>query len=555
MMQLSAFLLLLVLRNSVRGTTVLAPAAKATQFITLDIVNGPVAPDGFTRIGVLANGTFPGPLIVATKGQTLVIQINNKLVRISRPYSPSSLWFCDNWVFFLTRINFDGVFIDSDNIFNDGSPGVTTCPVGPGEFCTSTLPLGNQTGSFWYHSQLSVQAVDGLHGTLIIYGSSFLPQAESCFELSNIDPDDPLAHLYDVDDASTVLTVADWWHKTSTSGLVSYLATQINPVPDSGLFNTRGRYNGGPEVEFAAVSVVQGKRYRFRLINIAARSNFVVSIDNHTMTGRVIEADGVATEPHEGNILVIHAGQRYSFVVTANQAVGNYWINAFINGGTRNANLNSTHSRSILRYEGALDEEPQTPMTVGPTGACCSMSGNSWYPSPLSVLVCTLSNQTQPLDPIPAPDPDFNLTFRTFMPENLTAVLHGETQQMDFNVTENTFLFPANKTIKRLTKGTPSTCTAWMNFWVIKSNGSDIINALNPIRRDVVITGNGTIILRFRIDKPGPWFFHCHILYHFAVGLASVIGAGLDKVGELVLPTEAWQRVCPAYDALPPGEQ
>ncbi|KAJ7776371.1 Cu-oxidase-domain-containing protein [Mycena metata] len=500
-MQLSAFLLLLALRNSVRGTTVLAPAAKPTQFITLDIVNGPVAPDGFTRIGVLANGTFPGPLIVATKGQTLVIQINNKLVRISRPYSPSSLWFCDN--------NFDGVFIDSDNIFNDGSPGVTTCPVGPGEFCTYTLPLGNQTGSFWYHSQLSVQAVDGLHGTLIIY-----------------DPDDPLAHLYDVDDASTQsngrrhFRVADWWHKTSTSGLVSYLATQINPVPDSGLFNTRGRYNGGPEVEYAAVSVVQGKRYGFRLINIAARSNFVV-----------IEADGVATEPHEGNILVIHAGQRYSFVVTANQAVGNYWINAFINGGTRNANLNSTHSRSILRYEGALDEEPQTPMTVGPTGACCSMSGNSWYPSPLSVL---------PLDPIPAPDPDFNLTtsrrgksttFPISVP-TLVRVLHGETQQMDFNVTENTFLFPANKTIK-------------MNFWVIKSNGSDIINTLNPIRRDVVITGNGTIILRFRTDKPGPWFF----------GLASVIGAGLDKVGELVHPTEAWQRVCPAYDALPPGEQ
>jgi hypothetical protein len=47
---------------------------------------------------------------------------------------------------------------------------------------------------------------------------------------------------------------------------------------------SQGRYNGGPEVEYAAVSVLQGKRYRFRLINISVRSNFVVSIDNREST-------------------------------------------------------------------------------------------------------------------------------------------------------------------------------------------------------------------------------------------------------------------------------
>ncbi|KAJ7854560.1 Cu-oxidase-domain-containing protein [Mycena olivaceomarginata] len=528
-MHLSTSFLLLALLNSVRGATVLASAAKPTQFITLDIVNGPVAPDGFTRIGVLANGTFPGAPIVATKGQTLVVKVNNKLT--------------DNTMRLSTSINFDGVFLDSDNIFNDGTAFVTTCPFGPGESYIYTLPLGNQTGSFWYHSQLGVQYSDGLRGTLIIY-----------------DPDDPLAHLYDIDDASTVLTLADWLHNTSTSALTSYLATQINPVPDSGLFNARGRYNGGPEVEYAAVSVLQGKRYRFRLINISVRSNFVVSIDNHTMT--VIEADGIATEPHEVNVLVIHAGQRYSFVVTANQAVGNYWINAFINGGTRNPNLNSTLSRGILRYEGAPDEEPQTPMTAGPTGADAVLL-NEW--------------ELVPLAPIPAPEPDFNLTFRTFMPEGVTAwqinnvsyippseptlvkALHGETEQMDFNKTENTFLFPANKTIQvefidPINEGHPFHLHG-MNFWVVKSNGSDVINTVNPIRRDVSITGNGTTILRFRTDKPGPWSFHCHILYHFAVGLGSVIGAGLDKVEKEVHPTKAWEQLCPAYDALPPSEQ
>ncbi|KAJ7933123.1 hypothetical protein B0H13DRAFT_2307084 [Mycena leptocephala] len=50
----------------------------------------------------------------------------------------------------------------------------------------------------------------------------------------------------------------------------------------------------------------------------------------------------------------------------------------------------------------------------------------------------------------------------------------------------------------------------------------------------VDITGNGNIILRFRTDKPGPWFLHCH------VGLGSVIGAGFDEVGKVVHPTDAW---------------
>ncbi|KAF7346890.1 Laccase 8 [Mycena venus] len=527
-MQLYASLFLLGLFNNVRGVTVTqAVPPGPTQHITLDIVNGPVSPDGFTRIGVLANGTFPGPPLVATKGQTLVVQVNNKLTNDTMRLS--------------TSIDFDGVFQTSDNIFNEGSPFVTQCPFGPGESYTYTIPLDPaQAGSFWYHSQLSVQYADGLRGTLIIY-----------------DPDDPLQDLYDVDDASTVLTVADWWHNTSTSGLASYLQTQIIPVADDGLFNARGRYNGGPEVEYAAVPVTSGKRYRFRLINISARSDFVVSIDNHTMT--VIEADGVEVHPHTVNVLDIFAGQRYSFIVHANQPVANYWINAQINGGNPAHNLNLNVRPRINRAPRA---EPTTPMTEGPTGAD-ALPLNEW--------------ELVPIVPMPAPEPDFNLTFNTFMPVGITEweinnisyispsvptlvrVLNGEIQPDDFNVTENTFLFPANKTVQvtiidAANEGHPFHLHG-MNFWVVKSNGSDIINTVNPIRRDVDVTGTGTNILRFRTDKPGPWFFHCHIFYHFAVGLGSVIGAGFDEVGKIVHPTEAWERLCPNYDALPASEQ
>lgn len=62
----------------------------------------------------------------------------------------------------------------------------------PGFFrLTSLLPLIRN------HSALSVQYIDGLRGTLVIYGSAFFfSLEEGCFELTNVDPDEPLAHLY-----------------------------------------------------------------------------------------------------------------------------------------------------------------------------------------------------------------------------------------------------------------------------------------------------------------------------------------------------------------------
>ena len=81
----------------------------------------------------------------------------------------------------------------------------------------------------------------------------------------------------------------------------------INRTPDSTLINGLGRYVNGPASPLAVINVVHGKRYRFRLVNIACDPNFNFTIDGHTMT--VIEADGVNTEPYEVDTIVIFAGK------------------------------------------------------------------------------------------------------------------------------------------------------------------------------------------------------------------------------------------------------
>lgn len=70
----------------------------------------------------------------------------------------------------------------------------------------------------------------------------------------------------------------------------------------------------------------------------------------------IIEVDGVNSEPLLVDSVQIFAAQRYSVVVNANQAVGNYWIRANPNLG--NTGFDGGINSAILRYVGAADADP-----------------------------------------------------------------------------------------------------------------------------------------------------------------------------------------------------
>lgn len=75
----------------------------------------------------------------------------------------------------------------------------------------------------------------------------------------------------------------------------------------------------------------------------------------------IIEVDSVNHQSLTVDSIQILAGQRYSFILTANQPVSNYWVRANPNAGTLGfANgLNS----AILRYTGAPVIDPTTNST------------------------------------------------------------------------------------------------------------------------------------------------------------------------------------------------
>jgi len=53
-------------------------------------------------------------------------------------------------------------------------------------------------------------------------------------------------------------------------------------------------------------------------------------------------------------------------------------------------------------------------------------------------------------------------------------------------------------------------------------NGNTNSLPLTPSKRDVVtVPANGYTVIRFLADNPGVWFFHCHIDFHLAAGMAA----------------------------------
>nr|AFD97049.1 laccase 2 [Coprinus comatus] len=491
----------------------------------LFIVNKDIAPDGFTRSGVLAGRTaesagFPGPLVRGFKGNTFRLNVRDQLT--------------DTTMLRSTSIHWHG-FFQAGSSWADGPVGVTQCPISPGHSFLYQFRVPDQAGTFWYHSHHSTQYCDGLRGVFVVY-----------------DLFDPHRLRYLIDDESTVITLADWYHVPAPSaGFI--------PTPDSTLINGRGRYAGGPTSPLAVIRVIKGIKYRFRLVSISCDPNYVFSIDGHSMT--IIEVDGVNVEPLTVDSIQIFAGQRYSFVLHANQPVSNYWIRSEPNIGTRGfeGGVNS----AILRYVFAPNRDPTTTQTP------------STRPL-LETNLRPLQKRNSPGDPTPGGvDVPINLAIAfdfatrrflvngaTFQPPEelpvLLQILSNSQPAQNLLPEGSVYTLPRGKTVEiSMPGGAPGSPHPihlhGHTFDVVRSAGSSTYNYNNPVRRDVVSIGdaNDNVTIRFRTDNPGPWILHCHIDWHLDLGFAIVFAEDIPTIAQSN-PPDFWDQLCPIYREQPP---
>lgn len=227
-------------------------------------------PDGMADRPVIGiNGRWPIPTIEATIGDRVVIKVNNQLGNQS------------------TSLHFHGLFMNGTTEM-DGPAGVSQCPIPAGSSFVYNFTV-EQPGTYWYHSHANAQYPDGLRAPFIIH--------------------DPNLPYKDQIDHEQILTLSDWYHDQMADLIPPFMSKTnpkgAEPVPDSSLMN---------EQRGQQIGVQPGKTYMFRTINMGAFASQYLWIEGHKM--RVIEVDGVYTEPKETDMIFVAVAQRVSFLVT-----------------------------------------------------------------------------------------------------------------------------------------------------------------------------------------------------------------------------------------------
>ncbi|KAL5872427.1 hypothetical protein ACKVWC_008059 [Pyricularia oryzae] len=536
-------------------------APPTTRTYDLVITRGKAWPDGVVRDVLLVNGKFPGPLIEANKGDTVVVNVTNKLD--SEP----------------TAIHWHGIQ-QKETPYYDGTVGVSQCGIPPGQSLVYNFTLEGQFGTFWWHAHHEGQAMDGVLGPLVIHA----PEEKQ------------VRQTYDED---RIVILQDWYHDPSQVNLARYLAPGVEndePIPDNGLINGRNYFNCssyGTEsnrtchdgTSHAILSLNRNSKTRLRLINGGGFASFEFGIDKHLLN--IIEADGILTRPTSVRRVPIHVGQRYSVVVDTNQGTesNNYWIRSRMIShcfkGEENPVLDST-TKAVLHYQGKDQGIIPTAASKDWEDAMAVMCEDPAK----GVLVPLISQPPPPATKIVAVDFHFNIgayqmTYAkinetvTWMPlKNSTTLLEAvdglrSPKASGWSETGRIGLFPEDQYVIGVSNSNTTEVVDLLvyslddgshpfhlhghDFWIMATGdsgfdwnkyNSEIMSSTgdslaNVTKRDTLtIKPYAWALIRFVADNPGLWAFHCHMSWHMEAGLMMQFMSGAKGLEKLHIPDD-----------------
>jgi FtsP/CotA-like multicopper oxidase with cupredoxin domain len=435
----------------------------------LSIARHEMAPFGTPNQALLVGGTWPGTTIRYNKGDRFRVLVENSL---DQP----------------TSLHWHGLVCPN---LEDGVPNVTQAPIAPGDALYYEFPL-EQAGTFWYHSHFGLQEQQGLAGPLIIE-----------------DPNEP--HAYDEDLIVMLSDVTD----VPVDDVVpriregSLEVSVSNPytLPDGAPFPIDVPYagyllNGHPPDDPWSRALKAGSRTRLRLINGSGSSFFRIAIDGLSLT--LIAADGEPIEPVVVDNLVIGTAQRYDALVTLPDS-GSYTLHAAALGDDKGA-LGVLHTPDV-----APAANRDRPKFAGKALRLDDLKAP--YPTTPSggrrktfevVLSGDMRNYLWEMNGQIWPEP-FAAFAGDHAEESYYDVQFGDVVRFD------------------LVNRTPMAHPMHLHGHVFRvlADGSDPADA--PLRDTVVAWPNGKVSMEFVAYNPGKWFFHCHNVWHLAVGMAQAV--------------------------------
>ncbi|KAL3718490.1 hypothetical protein ACJRO7_003598 [Eucalyptus globulus] len=530
------------------------------------------SPDCVERPVMGINGQFPGPTIRAKAGDTLHVELTNKLTT-------------------------EGVVIHWHGIrqfgtpWADGTASISQCVINPEETFVYRFKV-DKAGTYFYHGHYGMQRAAGLYGSLIV------------------DVAEGEKEPFDYDGEFSLL-LSDWWHQSvqeQEAGLSSVPFRWIGD-PQSLLMNGRGQYNcslassfavagsnvttgqGGPcrflgheDCAPQILSVLSNRTYRLRLASATSLHSLNFAVASHKLV--VVEADGNYVQPFAVDDLDIYSGESYSVLLTTDQ---NPAANYFISAGVRGRHSNTTQALTILNYKPNPPlKSPTSPPPITPRWDDFDRSrqfslkiralvGRSPKPPRKSdrrivllntqntvdgVVRWSINNMSLALPATPylgsikyrlkhafdgAPPPEtfpenYNITRP---PANLNSTIGNRVYQLRLNSTVDVVLQNANAM-----KENNSEIHPWHlhghDFWVLgygegRFAAAEAEKHFNlddpPSKNTAAVYPYGWTAVRFVADNPGVWAFHCHVESHLHMGMGSVFAEGVHRVGRI--PGEA----------------
>ncbi|KAI1357958.1 Cupredoxin [Xylaria arbuscula] len=472
------------------------------------------APDGFGRPLIGINNTWPCPIIEASIGDTVVVNLLNKLGNET------------------TGMHFHGINQINSNAM-DGSVGSSQCPLPPGYSMTYSF-IANQAGTYWYHSHNMGQYPDGFRGPLIIHN-----------------PDDPYLDDYDAD---MILTVSDWYHEQSQA-LVSKMIQKNNtnftpPRPESALVN---------EGSDGHIPIQAGKTYRVRVLNFSALTAAFVLFNAIQM--HVIMIDGTYVQKQIANQLHLVAAQRYDVLITIGDSnLQNY---PFLVALDTNTDFTAKHTNPPIAYHtnftGQLVNDPKG-----------SLNGESTAQefTPVDDAQLVPYDEQKAFGPVTKQwvlDFDYcrdangypracfnNQTFIDQKVPTLYSVvsLGANNTQLDAYGQVGAFTVGYNETLEIIINNHDTAIHPFHlhghQFQVISRprsdggmwKGTNLIPA-TPARRDTIaVFSNSHVVLRIVANNPGVFLLHCHIEWHVEMGLTVTLIEAPERLVDYKIPQD-----------------
>jgi FtsP/CotA-like multicopper oxidase with cupredoxin domain len=462
------------------------------------------------------------PLILLVKKYKIIV--NHKPAEVYRIEQPDGTWgfigekgqyfnaIVKNTTNTPTVIHWHGLIVPNNQ---DGVPYITQPPIPPGGEYHYYFKL-LQSGTYWMHSHYGLQIQQLLSAPLIIINPHDKSNAKNVtMFLTDFTQKKPETILHELQTPSSQSNAMPHMHMMQEDHKHSMQHMNMSDKADLtdvkyDAFLTNYQTLDSPNI----VPVQPGQKIRLRVIDGAAMTNFYVNTGK--LTGEAIAADGERIEPLQGSTFQLGVGQRMDILVTIPPGEGAYPILAQGEGTAMQTGL-------ILATPHA--KIPILSQTAKTTAGAMNYTQELRLKS-LSPLV------KKPI----------NNTLKVNLQGNMISYVWKINDQVWPDITP--LMVNQNQRVEivfaNLTGMSHPMHIHGHVFEVTKINGIPVNNG--PLRDTVLVFPGTSVTVQFDANNPGNWLLHCHMIYHQAAGMMTLVDYKNYPPPDLKAIKETWSE-------------